>query len=342
MNNCTAKFNISILFFGVMLLMGFKAFCQTPIQKKRIFKGVLNFTNQRENVSLIDFGVNGTTWEDFLKNSNILPYYKYIISTNTWVNDTSCYAVVYKDHLFYYNSKNIYPVSLDFNKASFEIGNDLLTKGRWKVGFLFKTESSPLSSGNPFFYDNKSHLIRYNRKTFNDFTMLIHHVFGSTDKYKALNDLDEKRQKITVAKAKEAVFLDYKMYENKFGQDTGLVISKFIEQINSSLQGKLGVQQKELLLKIITAKFSLFNNLMATLPDGINKQNLRSAKTNKSTDFFIYGEYVYAEVSSILTRTQLISYLDYLDTYYPIRYDRNGAIRGRFDYAPIILNNNSR
>lgn len=346
MKNCTATVSLSIFIFASIILSRYSVYSQTATQKNRIFAGVLNFSSQRANVSLLDLATDGMNQEDFFNNSTIIPYYKYTISNHTWTNDTSFYAIIYKDRLFYFNTNKTYPVTLDFNKASFKINDSLSTKNNWKAGYLFNTGNGLLSPGNPFFYNNEDNKISYNRTSYNDFHDLINHVFGSTEKYKILVDQDEKRKKITITEAKEVVLLNYKMFENKYGKDTSLVISKFIGQINSSLGGKLGEWQNKLLSKVIKAKLSGINNLMDAMPDRVKKQMLatqgaRSGSNKKSLGFFIYGQSIFPEVASILTRDQLASYLDYLDIYYPLQYDLNGVTKGRIDYAPIFLKNHS-
>lgn len=333
------------LFFTVACLQTtVLSFAQTEAQKQMMYK-FINSSSNSVGISPKKKPLNSK--EELFSNATVYPVYKVVFNTENkkeLVEKKDYFLVSYENELhkfidapkmFTYPKDD--PFLVNFYKYSSENKD-------FKIIYFTEIYSLDSKYLRPLITDtNMSFVIDDDKKyTFSDY---IDNRYGSINKLKELQELDQLRDKLTVLDYNNSIKNDYEYYNYVCPKDTALVLKTLTNQIKFATKDFTTGQELKLIDKVYH-KIKPYEALKKM--NQKNESDILLLKTKEEeyikgmtnvTGFYeykIYGVSITNELLEILTTEQFIDYKKYIDVRKPMIETRlnfyNNKYRHRYGY----------
>ncbi|WP_374505774.1 hypothetical protein [Flavobacterium sp.] len=336
------------LFFTVACLQAAGlSFAQTEKQKDMMYKFI---NSSSTSVGIFPKKKPITNKEELFSNATVYPIYKVVVNTENekeLVQKKDYFLVSYENELYKF---------IDAPKMFSYLKNDPFFVNFYKLSsenkdfkIIYFTEIYSLDSKylKPLITDtNMSFVIDDDKKyTFSDY---IDNRYGSINKLKELQELDQLRDKLTVSDYNNSVKNDYEYYNYVCPKDTALVLKTLINQIKFATKDFTTGQELRLKNKVYhkIKPYEALKKIKQKKESDILLLKTKEEEYFKGltnvTGFYeykIYGVSITNELLEILTTEQFIDYKKYIDVRKPMIETRlnfyNNKYRNRYGYEII-------
>lgn len=321
-----------LTFALICLQMTAFAFGQTEKQKQIMYE----YINR-------DAGVNSTiiakikpiaNKEELFLKAQVLPVYK---AQYDEANSRMNFEINKDDFLLFYVGR-LYVFTESNSFRLFE-NSPLITtisefnskKLKFKIIYFEDKFSLYGTDLNPLVYDESSACIIDKGLKYKNGIDYLNSVYGSIEKYKEKREINQLRNKISLADYMASIKTNYHAFEYNCPKDSAIVLNAFMNQIKDACMSFSKTQEKKLLEKI-KIKISPFDYLQKTVYKN-SKQTAELLQKSKeedqeyrgkiiklsgSYDFYLYDVNITNELIEVLSNDQFIAYKNYIDIYYPL------------------------
>lgn len=341
------KTTIKFIFTVACLQATVILFGQTEAQKQMMF----NLINSNSSPTFIDIFPKSkpiANKEELFSNAAIYPVYKVVINQkneNELIQNKDYFLVSYENKLYkFIDAPKMFtylkddPFLVNFYKYSSENKD-------FKIIYFTEIYSLDSKYLRPLITDtNMSFVIDDDKKyTFSDY---IDNRYGSINKLKELQELDQLRDKLTLLDYNNSIKNDYEYYNYVCPKDTALVLKTLTNQIKFATKDFTIGQELRLIDKVYhkikpyeaLKKMNQRNDILLLKT---KEEEYIKGMTNVTGfyEYKIYGVSITNELLEILTTEQFIDYKKYIDVRKPMIETRlnfyNNKYRYRYGYEIV-------
>lgn len=292
------------------------SFAQTEVQKQMMYEHINSFSSPTL-VSILPKPEPIPSKEALFKNAKVFPVYKIEFNQNNkpkLIQNINYYLVFYNNELFLF---------LNEDKSSFIKGSPILNEinsiksdsVNYKIVYITNTFSLDRKYLNPLFVDIRTNSIaevNNNSGVKNTYQLedYINYKYGSFEKMKELQELDNLREKLTLSDYYEFLKTDFTYYNYNCPKDTMLVLKTLVNQVRLATINFTSGQEKKLIEKIKN-KINTYNT---------KEQEYKNFWLNIRGfyEYKVYDASITNELLEILTTEQFNDYKKFIDIRKPV------------------------